>query len=576
MIGLLVVAVSAVIVVDRASDGGATAAPTRDPWLRPFTSTSIWNMPIGTGAQYSHANFGYTKHHARETSYLVKTDPSDPVLPVYNMGHWRDRCTGTKDTGLRLHVPDDLQPKPASGQITPNNPAVFLQPDGRTLVNLGALARCGGKLHADRPGSTITDLYGDGIEGAHGASYLSQLGGAIRPGDMIGDEPIRHALNILVWADYLYWGGTKESSYRWPARSSDAYAGPERYRGNDPQLRMGSLLALPPNLQPADLGISTREGRKIFEALRDYGAYITDDAAWDATYIGVDEQALDEFPWGTAQQDDMAKMVQSLHVVTNNGPNSTGGGGTPRRPLLPELDGSTPVTNPSSPGGSTANPPTGPSGRTEDPLERADRLGEFFVIAPDVPGRVAFADSFNADDARLLDQRSNPRWAVFNGTFEARDGAAVVTAANGAAMALASAGSADVSVKSTITLSNGRAAPGLAVRATDENNGIIASMVLRDGHDRISLHAVHQGEYTLLAEVRAVGLRRGQTYELELVADGSRVSVELDGVSVLSHELSSDLAGRYGSNTSHGLRIMRNSTADDGGSRWNDVVVTVR
>jgi hypothetical protein len=96
---------------------------------------------------------------------------------------------------------------------------------------------------------------------------------------------------------------------------------------------MGSLLALPPWLSPARLGVSTDVGQRLFAAFQDYGAYVTDDSAWDATYIGVQSEAIGTFPWGAAEQADMARMIQALHVVANNGPTSIGGGGVPRAPV---------------------------------------------------------------------------------------------------------------------------------------------------------------------------------------------------------------------------------------------------
>lgn len=384
MLLCLAVTVGGAWIVTSPDQTSVDAAPKRDPWLRPFTSTSIWNMPIGSEADYSPANFDYTDAHALETTYLLKTTTSDPKRELIRIGSWRDRCSGTKSLGTTIRLPDGWRPKPVTSRATPNNSGVFLQPDGRTLINVSAMGRCSdtGPLYGHRPGQSahITDLYGDGRAGAHGASTLSQIGGAIRPGELTGEEPIAHALDILVWAEHLYWGGSEESSYRWPATSSDSYAGPDRYRGINPELRMGSLLAIPPGVSPESLGVSTGVGRKLFDALQNYGAYVTDDSAWDATYIGVDAEAIDTFPWGDAEREDMAQMVMALNVVANNGPSSIGGGGAPRQPLLPELvppDGG--ATTPSTPATQLA---------PIEVLAAADRLGTpttvpYLVAAPD-------------------------------------------------------------------------------------------------------------------------------------------------------------------------------------------------
>ena len=322
-------------------DAGAEEVA-RDPWLRPFSSTSIWNMPIGSGAQYRPAKLPNTKHHALEHVYILRTTPSDPARPLIRTGGWRDRCSGTEHSGRSIHLPDGWQPRPVQGTSTPNNPGVFIQPDGRTVVEVNGMGRCSptgplyGQYRADHNGHVI-DIYGDGVLGNRGASAMSQFGGPIRLGELTGDEPIRHALDLLIWAEHLYWGGSKQNSYRWPASDSDSYAGPNTYRGTIPELQMGSLLALPPSATPDSLGITTDVGRKLFAALQDYGSYVTEDSAWNATYLAVESSAIGTFPWGDAERADMARMVQNLHVVTNNTPTSIGGGGTPRQPLLPEI-----------------------------------------------------------------------------------------------------------------------------------------------------------------------------------------------------------------------------------------------
>lgn len=351
-VGRAVIA-SLLIVAAIVATGGsteATPAGTRDPWLRPFRSDSIWNTPVGSEAQYSPATIPSVETNPLTFVYLHEVDPADPVVPVRKSGGWRTRCDGTEPTGHELPLPPDFSIEPPrrlpnGGWRTPNNGAVFLLADGRTLLNLDATARCevGGPVYGVTSGATLTDLFGDGIGGAHGASHLSHLGGAIRPGELTGSEPIRHVLDIAVFAKYLYSDGkkTKESTYRWPATSSDGYAlKPSRsdaYVGKDAQLRMGSLVALPPGLTVDDLGVRSDVGRRLFAALRDYGAYITDDSAREATLLHVDAAAKDEFPWGDTERRELGAMVSALAVIANNGPETVGGGGTPRAAPLPAI-----------------------------------------------------------------------------------------------------------------------------------------------------------------------------------------------------------------------------------------------
>lgn len=115
---------------------------------------------------------------------------------------------------------------------------------------------------------------------------------------------------------------------------------------------MGALLALPPTLDLDKLNLETIPARILAQAFQDYGAYIVDDTAWDVYAIvtewGPDGRVTEEFekkwgfpmtvkekdtPWGR----DMDRIFLNLHIVTNNSPQSIGGGGKPRVPLLPTL-----------------------------------------------------------------------------------------------------------------------------------------------------------------------------------------------------------------------------------------------
>ena len=68
------------------------AAETRDPWYRPFTPTSIWNMPIGSGARYVAANMPPTGIDFSQ-AFLIRTSGSDPARPLYSPSSWSSTPT---------------------------------------------------------------------------------------------------------------------------------------------------------------------------------------------------------------------------------------------------------------------------------------------------------------------------------------------------------------------------------------------------------------------------------------------------------------------------------------------------
>jgi hypothetical protein len=337
----------------------------RNPWLWPFSSDSIWNMPIGSNAEYVPANLPKQGHVAFDQEYFFIIQESDPEYPIYTPGSWTKRCDGTVNTQfgeMTLQFPRDVVLPDATENpySTPNNVATLLQPDGRTLIQIEPLTRCekDGPLYGyiytewqrDAEGYVTQDLYGEGIEGTHFGSGLSGLGGSIRLGELTSEEPIRHALKLNLWGkQYLYYG-EDVPGFRWPANRHDTGAEDKDsfngYGGTNPSLVMGSLLAIPPTTTPGMLGLKTDVGYKLFYALQDYGAYVVDNSAWDAVglvgEVGVEKEVQDFYGYSLTGDSgdfysDINAIMQVLQIVDNNSPETVGGGGEPRQELAPAL-----------------------------------------------------------------------------------------------------------------------------------------------------------------------------------------------------------------------------------------------
>lgn len=326
----------------------------RDKYTQPFACDSIWNMPIGANAKYVDAYIG-SKGVGVDTDWFIITQESDPAVPTYMPGSWSsDRCTGTQvqqqaqwhpEAGELLKVPKNLIIEDAKVNFTPNNSSAFLKPDGRTLVSFNVTTRCqeGAPLYGVWFGQQ--DIYGDGIDGGHGGSGMSSIGGSIRKGELLNNKPIRHALKMVIWGKWLHYNFSSSTpGRRWPARLADANAA-YQYQGSNPALVMGSLLAIPPNVTAQSLGLTSKAGKKIFQAMQDYGAYVVDDAGWDYNYLCIERSAEQEYEavtghqidGDTALQADFAKIIAAVKVVDNNESNNIGGGGTPRQPLAPPI-----------------------------------------------------------------------------------------------------------------------------------------------------------------------------------------------------------------------------------------------
>jgi len=338
------------------------ATGSRDVMKRPFASTSIWNMPVGSGAQYVAANL--TSSFADQWASMPYADedvivlkPTAPLVDVRE-GPWAgDRCSPTSTKVFaRVPIPAGYT-NPSSNH---NMASAILMADGRTLVNVQPLTRCS-------TGGTATsivrwpdsDLYGDGIDGAHGGSGMSSVGGTLRVGELRpGQQGPLHAIKLIVNMREAFRCTTMSNCYRWPAKTADSYAvghyGSTR-AGTD-ALKMGALLALPASVNISSLGLETEPGRQMAWTLQNYGGYIVDDSYGGqfgiATETGPDGSFVQQFAAdygysfhqrqnatgaGGAWMRDVQRLVKALHVINNNSANSIGGGGTPRQSLAPAL-----------------------------------------------------------------------------------------------------------------------------------------------------------------------------------------------------------------------------------------------
>jgi hypothetical protein len=226
-----------------------------------------------------------------------------------------------------------------------------IQPDGRT-VDIWQLTKTSATTMSARS-VAFSSITGSGLGPKAGirASGLSSLGGLIRRWEVDPSQPgytdgvIRHALAISVPPAMLsYTGGSAgydangngtETGYVWPATSQD-WGSQYKYTGNLP---MGSLLAIPKSVDLTRLGLDA-QNYQLAKAMQDYGGYVVDMAGsfnWYAepTLAGT---AWDSAVRGTPNWGAGLKTIRSLLVVvSNNGPTSVGGGGTPLATQAPVL-----------------------------------------------------------------------------------------------------------------------------------------------------------------------------------------------------------------------------------------------
>ncbi len=325
----------------------------RDPFEWPFADTSIWNMPVGSGARFVDAGIAsrtaedFAVHHS-----VVILTPGEESMSVHSFpGGWNDdRCRKGEILG-QFPIPEDFL-VPYTGENTAD-PVAVMEPDHRTLAQGRPFHRCAGNDYATSKywSTTEVDLYGSGIQGAHAGSGLSAIGGTIRLGEFTKGI-IPHALKIVMsGATYYHYDSVSDTTpgYRWPAVQADADA-QVKYGGANPAFCPGALLALRPDFDTALC--TTVPGRILARALMKYGGYIVDDARRDAFGLSlewspggrVEEEFRQLYGFDMEQQSaghpwtkDLEAILTRLFIIDNNSPDSIGGGGIPLTDPAPEF-----------------------------------------------------------------------------------------------------------------------------------------------------------------------------------------------------------------------------------------------
>jgi len=333
-------------------------------------------MPIGSGAKYANipnvTSLGVGLNYGNEwTSSVVITTSSDPMVNVLVNTNWYPNdnwnflykggktCNNTRsvEATIRNYVanswamysgnpwatistPDSSQwvlPASYHASISDFNAtahfklgscpsadtdglmAVF-QPNGWVLDTYATVVMSNGDIVAEATASYI-DAKGDGTGWWNGrrASMIPSFAGLIRTGEIAGGS-IPHALAVTISPTELMQQAT------WPAYAFDHNSG---YSGTLP---MGALLAIPPSVSIASLGL-TATGKVVAKTLQSYGAYIVDRTAPGGLNFQA-ELGDPEIRWN-GWQNDLTIIGHHLKWVTNNSSTNLGGGGTPLAPLAP-------------------------------------------------------------------------------------------------------------------------------------------------------------------------------------------------------------------------------------------------
>lgn len=315
----------------------ASCQSPKDIFLNPFNKNSAHHRPIGSGAQYASATHPTTKDWMKKSVFAVNVGgPWGADLATVSNADPLYTVTGT---GFNIGLPTTVR-FPAAGFDTNIGYNQYGTTDGVSVI----YNRTDNSVHEffqykwnnGSPTAAINrqwDIKGLGHGTKSGdrlgtsASGVAMLFGLLRGHEInTPGRKIEHVLQmvlprlpgepIMLSRDIFL-----------PATNRDASAGqPANNTGSIPY---GALMALPPSVNLDSLGLS-EPGRRLAEAIRDYGIYVVDG--------GAGAIRADQHVSATVRAQlmkDISKIYPHIRMVLNNDnvlSSAAAGGGTPRAP----------------------------------------------------------------------------------------------------------------------------------------------------------------------------------------------------------------------------------------------------
>lgn len=314
-----------------ATVSNGTTSATRDPFLQPYTQNSIWNLGLGSSAQWSADSDLGTQDLRSGGSWIDASAWSQPFYrgtsadPLLNF-HGTD--TGWPVPDRQMHIPSSATPAaPAGGDM---HLILYDQTQPKHRLDMYYVQKVtGGWQYALGADMNVC-----------GTGYLDQDpgdyawgNGVIRKWEVDGGV-IRHMVRVVLRWGALQPPPTWTTGIAWPMHHSD-FNGPTSYHGHIP---FGSTIGIPASVNISSLGLSAG-GLMLARALQDYGAIIRDSLG--ETSQGPTFKAEPSLEGTTAlaqMRGDLPKIKPLLSILRNQGPASVNGGGTYRGAQLPGLD----------------------------------------------------------------------------------------------------------------------------------------------------------------------------------------------------------------------------------------------
>lgn len=308
----------------------------RDAAYWPFDACSPWNHPLRDGAVYANIDSFDHRWHANAWFVLDDSHPTyieAPQFPVRSVYSADNKEGGSANYNMRL--PDGMKES-----CCDKNLHVIDQKHTFVLDMINASVDAGGNITAQS--AVRNDLKSSGVfvPGPtqecvwHGSRAYggSGMGGLVRKGEFANG--IRHALALALPPNVISRNtGNNGRHWIWPASCADNTS-PTAYATSG-NVFMGTLLAIPPDVDLAAAGITHPKLIALARALQLYGGYVVDSSTpvYDNFGSGIafyaePGEVPEQAEIGQAYQD-LGEVVRLLKVVTNNTSQSVGGTGKP-------------------------------------------------------------------------------------------------------------------------------------------------------------------------------------------------------------------------------------------------------
>jgi hypothetical protein len=352
----------------------SVGSATRDPSQTPFASDSVFNLPLGSGAQWeanaqlSNADVFVNTTQTGYNENIYTGTASDPVVTVTD-----NATAGGTPATYQVHIPADAVPASGSdGTLSVDDTT------SGTWYSFGGFNWTGPNTATVSSGSGQPDN-GSGIQ--NGSDFDEGVGTLTQSDLNAGtiDHMLRIEIPTSMAESYSSTSTSTLAPYAWPQTEEDGFAingdGGTPYSGTIPY---GVTVGIPAGT-PEPAAIAANAGANmLWQALQDHGAMVRDttSGSGNTVVLQADQNVSPTNPLIEGMDQYGAQIMAATEILTNQGPNSVNGGGTPIVPLDPPLSdasaGSTSTSTTSATGsdtasGSTSTPASSTSATSSDP-----------------------------------------------------------------------------------------------------------------------------------------------------------------------------------------------------------------